>query len=82
MRLVGMTRGRKRLVGMTMKAGWDDNGGGEWDDKEKGERGTLTFLLVNHCAAIGLEGYFNLAGFIDFKRSLLGLGFFVVDEEL
>jgi hypothetical protein len=39
-------------------------------------------LLKNHCAAVGLEVYFNLTGFIDFKRSLLGLGFFVVDEEL
>ena len=55
--MLGMTRWEEAL-------GWDDKGRRGWDDKEKGERGTLTFLLVNHHATVWLDGNFYLSGLI------------------
>ena len=49
------------------------------DDKRGGEAFSP---LKNNCSAIGLESDFCFAGLIALEGSLLGLGFFVVDEEL
>ena len=71
------------MLGMTMKAGMGmTREGGEWDDKEKGERGTLTFLLVNYQTAVGLDCDFYFAILVFLQAANLWFAFFVVDKNL